>query len=93
MKGGDFVDTKKAIIPSQYIARWTTEDGVRLNIFFYVDLEDWSLNKVFVDQKTFDLLNLKKIIKQSTGEKYILKFETNDATGYDVLVAIDKLPE
>jgi len=82
--------TIKGIIPSQYVARWTSEDGEKLRIFQYVDVNTWDLVKVFVHAKTFDELGLAKIIKQCDGTPYELTFETQPTTGRDILVAIKR---
>jgi hypothetical protein len=82
--------TFKGIIPSQYVARWTSEDGVKLRIFQYVDVNTWDLVKVFVESKTFDELGLARIIKQCDGTPYEMTFEQHPVTGREMLIGIRK---
>lgn len=86
------INERRVLIPGQYVGKpWRNESGISLKIFQVVDLEDYSLIKIFVPMEIFNALHLAKILK-SGGIIATFHFEIDDE-GRENLMQIDNATE
>lgn len=69
---------KNLILPSQYVGKWTNDAGVALKVFQVLDVETGELIKIFMPKKEFEILGMKKILRESFPEVYAAEFEEDD---------------
>lgn len=55
-------EDKLIFIPKQRVAVWKNNEGVILRIVQYFDLEDLVISRVFMDQVSFNGLNVKEFM-------------------------------
>jgi len=68
----------KGILPSQFVGKWTNDEGKRLKVFFVLCLEDFELKKIFMPVDEFNMLDLSKLVKKSADVVYEFEFEIDD---------------
>jgi len=84
--------TVRAIIPNQFVGKWTNPQNISLRVFYYFDVDTRELKKCFLEAGVFTELKIKEIMKHRDPIAYGLAFMT-DSEDRENLIAVKELGE
>lgn len=78
------MDKTHIILPRQYVGKWRNEEGIALNIFFFVDLDGNELKKIFMPVSDYKNLEIKGFL----GNNCLVSLDEDDE-GRTVIKSIE----